>query len=62
MENDKPKSEEMLRTAVEKADTSREAYVTVGLTYYQNGDADSALKVVNLGLAQIPGGLQASLH
>lgn len=54
MENDKPKSEEMLRTAVEKADTSREAYVTVGLTYYQNGDADAALKVVNLGLARFP--------
>ncbi|MBK6504364.1 MAG: tetratricopeptide repeat protein [Ignavibacteria bacterium] len=54
IENDKPKSEEMLRTAVEKADTSREAYVTVGLTHYQNGDADAALKVINLGLARFP--------
>ena len=50
--NDPAGSEEMLRTALEKADTSREAYVTVGLTYYQNGDAESALKVVNLGLAR----------
>jgi len=52
--NDQTGSEEMLLTALEKADTSREAYVTVGLTYYQNGDAVSAVKVVNLGLARFP--------
>ncbi len=52
--NDQAGSEEMLRTALEKADTSREAYVTVGLTYYQNGDAESAIKVLDLGLARFP--------
>lgn len=54
LENNNAAYDEQMRTAVEKADTSREAYVTVGLTHYQNGEAEDALEVTGLGLAKFP--------
>ncbi len=54
IEKDYSGSDNYFSRAIENADTSREAYVSVGLTQYQNGNSDKAIEVIDAGLARFP--------
>jgi tetratricopeptide (TPR) repeat protein len=54
LKKDSENAREMFDKAVEFADTSREAYVTVGLTQYQNGNVNEAIEVTEKGIARFP--------
>lgn len=53
--NDKnPDYKKYFDEAVSKADTSREVFINIGFTYYQQGEFSSALEVIDLGLYGFP--------
>lgn len=54
LENNKSLTREYFDKAVSNADTSREVYVNVGLTYYQQGESENAIEILNKGLESFP--------
>ncbi len=54
IENDAKAADEYIKSAIERADTAREVYVSAGLSYYQNGESSVAIEILDEGILKYP--------
>lgn len=54
LEKNNTEYHEKFNKAIMNADTSREVYINIGFTYFQQGETDAALETLDQGLARFP--------